>query len=100
MLRLFSKNYPQHGEEIGHPNTFGRQRTIIAGKNQWTIVTSKNYRIVEVRETISPSPTLSLQGDVGMGGPHSLLAMYVSVERQTPRPYLVSRKIPPKINTW
>ena len=28
---------------------------------------------------LHPSP--SLQGDVGMGGPHSLLAMYVSAER-------------------
>ena len=28
-------------------------------------------------------PSLSLQGDMGVGEPHSLLAMYVSAEKQT-----------------
>ena len=28
-------------------------------------------------------PSLSLQAEIGMGGPHSLLAMYVSAEKQT-----------------
>ena len=52
-------------------------------------------------ESIAPSPSLLLQGDVGMREPQSLLAMYVLAERQTPRPYLVlSKKPPKKINTW
>ena len=29
-------------------------------------------------------PSLSLQAEIGMGGPHSLLAMYESAEKQTP----------------
>ena len=37
----------------------------------------------EVGEAVSPSPSLLLQGDMGMGEPHSLLAMYVSAERPT-----------------
>ena len=44
-------------------------------------------------------PTLSLQGEIGMGGPYSLLAINVSAERQTPRPCLVLRKKPPKKST-
>ena len=37
------------------------------------------------REAVSLSlpPSLSLQGDMGMGESHSLLAMYVSAEMQT-----------------
>ena len=36
---------------------------------------------MEMGENISPSPTLLLQGGVGMEEPHFLSAMYVSVER-------------------
>ena len=50
---------------------------------QWTIVVSKNYRMKEVGEAVSPSPSLLLQGDMGMGGSHSLLVMYILTERQT-----------------
>ena len=50
---------------------------------QRTIVVSKNYRIVEVGEAVSPPSSLLLQGDMDMGEPHSLLAMYVSAEKQT-----------------
>ena len=36
------------------------------------------------REALSLSPSLLLQGDMGMGKPHSLLAMHASAtERQT-----------------
>ena len=36
---------------------------------------------METGENISPSPSQLLQGDVGMGELHSLLAKYVSAER-------------------
>ena len=39
--------------------------------------------MVEVGEAVSSPPSLLLQGDVGMGEPHSLLAIYASTERQT-----------------
>ena len=48
------------------------------------------------RGCLSLAPSLSLQGEIGMWGPHSLLAMYVSAERQILRPYLVLRKSPQK----
>ena len=35
------------------------------------------------RPSLSLPPSLSLQGKIGMGETHSLLAMYVSEERQT-----------------
>ena len=73
-------------EEIWHPNTFDRQQTIVV---------SKNYRMLAGREAVSLTHPLSLQGEIGMWGPHSLLAIYVSMERQTPWPYLVLRKSPP-----
>ena len=34
------------------------------------------------RDRLSFTPPLSLQGKIVMGGPHSLLAMYASVEKQ------------------
>ena len=82
-------------EEIWHPNTFDRQRTIVI---------SKNYRIVAGREAVSLSLSLYiyiyiyilLQGEIGMEGPNSLLAMCASAENQIPRPYLVLRKSPLK----
>ena len=49
---------------------------MIAGKNQRTIVVS---RIVEAGEVISLSPSLVLQGEVGIEGPHSLLTMCAPV---------------------
>ena len=61
---------------------YGRRELRLSGR-QRTIVVSKNYRIVEVGEAVYPSSSLSLQGDMGMGEPHSLLAMYVSAEKQT-----------------
>ena len=36
---------------------------------------------MEMGENISPSSSLLLQGDVCMGEPHTLLAIYVSSER-------------------
>ena len=36
---------------------------------------------MDMVENISPSPSLLLQGGVGMGEPQSLLDMYVSAER-------------------
>ena len=36
---------------------------------------------MEMGENISRSPYLLLEGGVGMGEPHSVLAMYVSAER-------------------
>ena len=48
------------------------------------------------RGCLSSPPFLSLQGEIDIGGPHSLLAMYVSAERQTPRPCLILRKKPLK----
>ena len=39
--------------------------------------------MVEVGEAISPPLFLLLQGDVGMGEPHSQLAIYALAERQT-----------------
>ena len=35
------------------------------------------------RKAVSLQPSLLVQGDMGMGEPHSLLAMYASAERQT-----------------
>ena len=52
---------------------------MVASKNQQTIIVS---RIME-REALSLPPSLSLQYDMGLGEPHSLLAIYVSVEKQT-----------------
>ena len=57
----------------------GRRYGSPASKNQQTIVVS---RIME-REAVSLSPTLLLQADMGMGEPHSLLAMYGLTEKQT-----------------
>ena len=51
------------------------------------------------KDCLSLPPSQSLQGDVGVGVPHSLLAMYVSAERQAPRSYLLLRKRPPKKST-
>ena len=36
------------------------------------------------KEAVSLQPSLLLQGDMGMGEPHSLLAMCASVERGKP----------------
>ena len=33
-------------------------------------------------KAVSPPPSLLLQGDMGIGGPHSLLAMCTSAEKQ------------------
>ena len=33
-------------------------------------------------EAVSPSPSLSLQGDMSMGEPHSQLAVYASAKKQ------------------
>ena len=55
------------------PNTFSRQRTIVACK--------QNNESGERPPLLRPS--LSLQAEIGIGGPHSLLAIYVSVEKQT-----------------
>ena len=47
-----------------------------------SLVVSKNYRIVEVGEAVSLPSSLLLLGDMSMGEPHSLLAIYASAERQ------------------
>ena len=67
-------------EEIWHPNTFPGLwwKEVGHAGYQTTIVVS---RIGSERPSLSP--TLSLQGDVAVGGPHSLLAMRVSAEKQT-----------------
>ena len=52
---------------------------MVASKNQRLIVIS---RIGSGRDHLSLPPSLSLQGDMGMGRPHSLLAIFVSAERQ------------------
>ena len=54
---------------------------MIAGKNQWTMVSKQNNESGERPSLLHPS--LSLQGEIGMEGPHSLLVMCVSVEKQT-----------------
>ena len=55
---------------------------MVAGRNQWTIVVSW---IDRGRGCLSLSlpPSQLLQGEIGMEGPHSLLAMCASVEKQT-----------------
>ena len=83
-------------EEMWHPNTFGCQRTMVAGINQRTIVVN---RIMEVgRETISPS-TLSIIKSWNRHETTSLPISYVCVSGEAnPRPYLVPKKSPPKKN--
>ena len=49
-------------------------------RRQWTIVVSKNYRIVEVGEAVSLPPSLLLQADMGRGEPHSFSHACVSGE--------------------
>ena len=72
--------YIYRDDEIWHPNAFGRQRTMVTGKNLRTIVVSRIMKRKTV--SLSPPPIQSLQGDVGVGGIHSLLAMCVSAGRQ------------------
>ena len=64
---------------------------MVASKNQRMLVVS---RIME-REAVSPPPSLSLQGVVGVEGPHSLLAMCVLAGRQA-----FDHDCYQKINTW
>ena len=46
--------------------------------------------------SLSLPPSLSLQGDMGMGGPHSLLAMCASAETQTPSTIFGTEEEPTK----
>ena len=77
-------NFTYCDEEIWHPNTFSGlwERELRLSGRQRTIVVSKNYIIVEVEEAVTPPPSLLLQDDMDMGGPHSLLAVYASAEKQ------------------
>ena len=55
------------------------------GKEVWHAgyrMTIVENRIGSWRGRLSVPPSLSLQGDMGMGKPHSILAMYVSAEKQ------------------
>ena len=99
--------YTYCDEEIWHPHTFsglwgkevwlaGRRLTIVASKNQQTIVVSW---MVE-KEAISHLPSLLLQSDMGRGEPHSLLAMYASAEKQTCDHDWFWERNCQKANTW
>ena len=69
-------------EEIWDPNTFAELwgKEVRLSGCQWTIVVSKNYRMVVVGEAVSPPPSLLLQGDMGMGGPISISHVCISGE--------------------
>ena len=78
-------------EEIWHPNTFVRQRTMVTGKNQRTIVVS---RIME-RNTLSP--TLSIIAGWCGRGRASLSISHVCVGGDAGlRPYLGTEEEPAK----
>ena len=56
------------------------QLTIVVSKNQQTTVVS---RIMEEEGPSLFNPLYLVQADMGMGEPHSLLAIYASAEMQT-----------------
>ena len=57
------------------------------GSRQQSVEESNKQELQNSRSGERPSflhPSLSLQGEIGMEGPHSLLAMCASVEKQIP----------------
>ena len=72
--------YIYSAKEIWHPNTFGCLRMMVTGKNQRMDYSSMQNN--GKKDCLSLPPSQSLQGDVGVGGPHSLLAMCISAGRQ------------------
>ena len=80
-FRYYIYIYIYCDEKIWHPNTFAE--LWVRGCDSLIVSNHSSKQNNGKRGHLSLPPSLSLQGDMSVGEPHSLIAMYVSAEKQT-----------------